>query len=264
MIESDSDKRRGVLLIGHGSRDQQGTRQFFQLADRLAESVSPLVVEPALLEFQEPTIGQAWESLVSRGVEHIHVAPLLLFAAGHARQDIPDVIDQCRQSSPDVTVDQSVPLSRHRSIVELVTGQVRDLLAQRQLSKRVALVMIGRGNRDPCAQADMRLLSAVVDHRIDTVDTFTAFYAMAEPKLADVLTMVANSGRYDSVVVHPHLLFEGRLHQAIQEQTTKVAEQFPSVQFAISPYLGPTEQVARAIADRINQTADLLACNVDN
>ncbi len=264
MIESDSDKRRGVLLIGHGSRDHQGTRQFFQLADRVAESISPLVVEPALLEFQEPTIGQAWDLLVASGVEHIHVAPLLLFAAGHARRDIPDAINQCRQSSPDVTVDQSIPLSRHRSIVELVTEQVRDSLAQQQLSKRVALVMVGRGNRDPCAQADMRLLSAVVDHRIDIVDTFTAFYAMAEPKLADVLRMVATSGRYDAVVVHPHLLFEGRLHQAIQDQTAHVAEQFPVVKFALSPYLGPTEQVAHAIVDRINQTAGLLACNVDN
>lgn len=255
MTGSDSDSFRGILLIGHGSRDQQGTRQFFQLADRLAKSVSPLLVQPALLEFQNPTIGQAWETLVSRGVKHIHVAPLLLFAAGHARRDIPDVINQCRQSNPDVTVDQSLPLSRHRSIVDLIVRQVGSLIAQLQPDKRVALVMVGRGNRDPCAQADMRVLSEVVNHRIDGIDTFTAFYAMAEPKLGDVLHKVATSRCYDSVIVHPHLLFEGRLHQAIQEQTAQVAQRFPSTTFALSPYLGPTKPVAQAIADRVARTA---------
>ncbi len=116
----DSSKSRGVVLVGHGTRDAVGTEQFFQLSNRLAELLAPIPVEPALLEFQEPTIPQAWRSLVSRGVRHIHVAPLLLFAAGHAKDDIPDAINQCALQTPDISWDQTGPLSRHQAIVDLV------------------------------------------------------------------------------------------------------------------------------------------------
>ncbi len=112
--------------------------------------------------------------------------------------------------------------------------------------------MVGRGNRDPCAQADMRVLSAIVDHRLKIATTFTAFYAMAEPKFSDLLSQVAQSGRFDDVIVHPHLLFEGRLHQTIVQQTEQVASVSPSIQFRISAYLGPDLGVAQAMADRIN------------
>jgi sirohydrochlorin cobaltochelatase len=263
VIADDSEPSRGILLIGHGSRDQQGTKQFFQLADRLAESVSPMVVEPALLEFQEPTIPQAWHSLVAHGVQHIHVAPLLLFAAGHAKQDIPDVIEECRQQTPNVTWNQSHPLSRHPSVVESVVQQVRRTLANGHPSGRTALIMVGRGNRDPCAQADMRVLSELVDHRVESVSTYTAFYAMAEPKLTDVLDSVAASDAYGSIIVHPHLLFEGRLHQAITEQTQQVASKFSPIRFEMSPYLGPSEHVAQAIADRVSAAATLVSGDVD-
>lgn len=263
MIAHDSASSRGILLIGHGSRDQQGTKQFFQLADRLAESVSPMVVEPALLEFQEPTIQQAWHSLVAHGVQHIHVAPLLLFAAGHAKQDIPDVIEKCRQQTPKVTWNQSHPLSRHSSVVDLVVQQVRTAIENRQSLDRTALIMVGRGNRDPCAQADMRVLSELVDHRVESVSTYTAFYAMAEPKLTDVLESVGASDAYDSIIVHPHLLFEGRLHQAITEQVNLAANKFQTIPITMSRYLGPTRQVAQAIADRVMVAESLLTRDVD-
>ena len=116
--------RSGVLLVGHGTRDEVGTAQFFELAARLSELLHPIPVEPALLEFQRPTIPQAWEPLVSGGAEHIHIAPLLLFAAGHAKQDIPGIIADCQSKTPNVSFDQSRPISRHRSIIELVVRRL--------------------------------------------------------------------------------------------------------------------------------------------
>lgn len=260
-----TDRSRGVLLIGHGTRDARGTEQFFQLSTRLAESVQPIPCQAALLEFQQPTIPEAWDSLVAEGVNHIHVAPLLLFAAGHARQDIPEAIAACSQRTPGVTFDQSLPLSRHRAIVELVVDRIARVfsgIADRQrlvkptdTARNVALVMVGRGNRDPCAQADMRVLSELVNHRIDVATTRTAFYAMAEPKLPDVLTELAASGQYDCIVIHPHLLFAGRLHQAIIDQTERIAAEHPQIDFRMSDYLGPVDAIASAIADRIDQAA---------
>ena len=104
-LQSQSGRNhRGVMLVGHGTRDEVGTRQFFELGERLAERLNPQPVVSCLLEFQQPTIPQAWSQLVEQGVEHIDVAPLLLFAAGHAKQDIPQIIAECRRKNPGVSV----------------------------------------------------------------------------------------------------------------------------------------------------------------
>ena len=208
-------------------------------------------MEAALLEFQKPTIPEAWASLVSAGVQHIHVAPLLLFAAGHAKQDIPEVLAECQKNTPHVSFDQSRPISREPSLIDIVVQRISSTLADNPLTQTTALVMVGRGNRDPCAQADMRILSELVNHRLEVSSTVTAFYAMAEPKLPAVLDQVAQTGRFDQIVVHPHLLFEGRLHQAITAQTEEAKTRHPKVQFTMSAYLGPDRLVAKAIAGRI-------------
>src|SRR5687767_6427988 len=40
----------GLLLIGHGTRSEAGTRQFLQLADHFARRIAPTPLEPAFLE----------------------------------------------------------------------------------------------------------------------------------------------------------------------------------------------------------------------
>ncbi len=251
----DSVTSAVVILVGHGSRDEQATRQFFQLSSRLAQRLAPIVVRPCSLEFQQPTITEAWEQLVDEGASRICVAPLLLFAAGHAKQDIPRIIAGCQARSGQVSVKFSRPLSRHRSMIELVGRRVAATAMQAAIDPaRTALVMVGRGNRDPCAQADMRLLSEVVSRRCGLAHVFTAFYAMAQPSLSDLLRQVGQSGKFDCVIVHPHLLFTGRLFQAIADQVDRVAKEFAGVDFRLSPYLGPDPLVAEAIADRIRNS----------
>ena len=260
------DSALGVLLIGHGTRDATGTAQFLELGQRLRRRLAPLPVEFCLLEFQRPSIEDAWRQLASQTVLRVRVTPLLLFAAGHAKQDIPDVIARCQNSIKPIEFSQSKPISRHAAIVDLALDRLGESL-QRLISesnvgnpeagggagdrRRIAVVMVGRGNRDPCAQADMRVLAELIAHRAGVGAVHTAFYAMAEPKLPDVLDHVATSGDYDAVVVQPHLLFEGRLYQAIARQAVAAQRQYPHVQFVLAGYLGPDERVIDAIVDRI-------------
>jgi len=241
----------GILLIGHGTRNAVGTQQFFELEKHLSARVAPAPVAAGLLEFQSPTIPEAWNQLLHEGVTHIHVAPLLLFAAGHARQDIPDILAECQAASPSVTFDQSRPLSRHAAIIGLAMQRLSTALASCQHPPdRTAVVMVGRGSHDPCAKADMRIPSEIISRRSSVADVVTTFYAMTEPRLPDTLEAVATSGHFDTVLVQPHLLFEGKLNQAILDQTQEVADRYPSLQWLTSGYLGPDPLLADAIAKR--------------
>lgn len=243
--------KAGILLVGHGTRNADGTRQFFELAKHLSDLVTPAPVAAGLLEFQSPSISEAWDQLLSKGVTHIHVAPLLLFAAGHAKQDIPDILTECHARNPHVTFDQSRPLSRHTAIINLVVQRLDAALASNHFSpERTVVIMVGRGSYDPCAKADMLVLSEIISRLSFVAEVITTFYAMTEPRLPDTLEAVAVSGRFDTVVVQPHLLFEGKLNQAILNQTKEAAGRHPSLQWLTSGYLGPDPLLADAIASR--------------
>ncbi|MCA9140441.1 MAG: sirohydrochlorin chelatase [Planctomycetales bacterium] len=240
----------GLLLVGHGTRDAEGTHEFFDLVAVLAERLSPRPVEGCLLEFQRPTIPEAWQRLVERGATHITVAPLLLFAAGHARTDIPDAVSRCAAKTPSVTYTQSTPLSRAPSIIDLSVQRIEQAMrrgdAQRDGS--VALVMVGRGSHDPCATADMRVLGEIVARRGGFCNRAVGFYAMAEPKLPRVLDQVAANPGIRTVIVQPHLLFQGRLYDAICRQVQEAADRHSGIRFVVGDYLGPTVEVADALA----------------
>ncbi len=248
----------GILLIGHGTRDSNGTSQFFQLTDVLAKLLSPTPVQAALLEFQEPNIHQGWKRLTEKGVKHIHAAPLLLFAAGHAKQDIPSELMECKRLEPGITFDQCRPISRHPAVLELAQNRLNSTLSQINAGMdRTAVVMVGRGSYDPCAQTDMQVLTGLIKHRLQVKQTVTAFYAMANPRLPEMLRQLAEAKQFDAIVIQPHLLFEGRLYQAICKQVATAAKEHPGIQWKVSGYLGPDTLVAQAIAGRIRQASTL-------
>jgi sirohydrochlorin cobaltochelatase len=244
----------GVLLIGHGTRDAQGTQQFFALGERLKECLQPIPVEPCLLELQPPTIAQGWQALIDRGVRRVLVSPLLLFSAGHAKSDIPQALNECAKHDRDVSWLEARPLSRSPELLSLVLHRLDASLKKvHSPLDQTAIVMVGRGSFDPCAQADMKLLTYWVAGQRRVANVVTSFYAMAEPKLPSVLKQVAALPTVRSIIVQPHLLFEGALYQSIIQQTREVADTFPGKQFVISDYLGPEQEVAEAIVRRLAQ-----------
>ncbi len=241
------------MLVGHGTRDQEGTEQFFALAELLAEQVAPQPVEPCLLELQPPTIGEAWSRLVARGARRVAVCPLLLFTAGHARRDIPEAVAAAAARTPGVEYAFARPLSRHGEVIAVVVERLTESLRTPFLlpAARTAIVMVGRGSYDPCARSDMQVLSAVVARRVPAARVETAFYAMAEPRLPAVLEEVAADRAIDAVIVQPHLLFAGRLYQAIERQVQEAAAKHPRIEFRTSGYLGPDRRIAAALRGRM-------------
>lgn len=244
----------GVLLIGHGTRDSVGTQQFFQLGNLLAERLAPVPVEACLLELQSPTIAQGWKSLVDRGAVRIHAVPLLLFAAGHAKADIPDELARCQRETPHVRWDQSRPLSRASELVELSLRRIDEVVNRESVHpETAALVMVGRGSHDPCAQADMRVLTECVGQKRPFKIRKTAFYAMATPKLPETLDQIAMSGEVVDIVVGPHILFEGSIHQSILTIVEDARSRHPGIRFWCAGYLGPEPELSGALVRRIEQ-----------
>ncbi len=244
----------GVLLVGHGTRDAIGTEQFFQLGKLLADRLAPVPVQSCLLELQPPTIAEGWQRLVDQGVTRIHAVPLLLFAAGHAKSDIPVELAKCQSTTPNVRWDQSQPLSRAAELVALSLRRIDESIQQSKLDPcSSALVMVGRGSHDPCAQADMRVLTECVAGQWSFKIRKTAFYAMATPKLPETLDRIAELDDVSDILVQPHILFEGSIHQSILGIVGEARQRHRKVRFWCSGYLGPEPELVGALVRRIEQ-----------
>ena len=84
----------GYLLVGHGTRREAGQAQFRDVFEQFQQFLAPADASLAFLELAEPDIPAGVEALAQRGVKEIVVVPVLLFAAGHAEEDIPSAVGE--------------------------------------------------------------------------------------------------------------------------------------------------------------------------
>ena len=96
-----SSLKPALCLIGHGSRDAEGTHAFASWSKCFSEMLAR-IVEGGFLEFAEPIIATAFDRCVDRGAKSIVVLPGMLTAAGHTKIDIPREIEEARRRHPQI------------------------------------------------------------------------------------------------------------------------------------------------------------------
>src|SRR5665213_2841063 len=76
----------GVLICGHGSRDEEAVREF----------------ATGYLEFARPNIREGLAALVARGARRIYAVPGMLFAASHVKNDLPWEMNSFLADNPGI------------------------------------------------------------------------------------------------------------------------------------------------------------------
>ncbi len=240
----------GLLLVGHGSNEAVGVNEFLQLANRMRAVVNPLPLEPAFLEFAEPTIGQAFARLARRGARHIAVVPALLFAAAHAKRDIPAALAEAAADFAGVELALSDHLGCHESIVRQSQQRYDEALegVSALPAEEMALVIVGRGSRDRGAIDEMRRFVALRGQSARASRVEAAFVAMAEPNVPEVLRRLTST-QPRRIVVQPHLLFGGVLVDRIEAIVAQFSREHADIDWRTAAPLGPSELVCQALVD---------------
>jgi sirohydrochlorin ferrochelatase len=92
-----------LLIVAHGSRREQSNSEVRLLAKKVATEM-PFAIDEVLvafLEFASPSIGEAINSCITRGVKEIIVLPYFLSAGNHVVKDIPREINKAMEKWPD-------------------------------------------------------------------------------------------------------------------------------------------------------------------
>jgi sirohydrochlorin ferrochelatase len=245
----------GLLLVGHGSREPAGRDEFLDAARLVAERAGASPLEGCFLEFAEPTIAQGFAALALGGPRRIVVVPVLLFAAGHAKRDIPAAVAAAAADYSDIAVHASAHLGCHDAILELSRLRYDEALTLRShvAVDDTLLVMVGRGSHDDDATAEMRRIVELRCQATPVRRALTCFVAMAEPSLTSALDEAAASGA-KRIVVQPHLLFGGVLLDRIAHEVADYAARSTHLEWVTTGHLGASMLLAEAVLGRAAQT----------
>ena len=111
----------GIVLFGHGARDPRWREPFERLAAKLRESYgSAGPVSLAFLELMEPDLPSAVASQVSLGCSCVTVVPVFFGQGGHVREDLPAVLERCRDAYPGVSIHCSGAVGEDEVVLDAV------------------------------------------------------------------------------------------------------------------------------------------------
>ena len=241
----------GVLMCGHGSRDPRGVREFAGLADAVARRFPHWTFGHGFLEFAEPTIADGLDRLSRAGMKTVVAAPSLLFAARHAKTDIPSALKTNANTGTDIRYAD--PLGFDAKLLRAAADRIEEGEAsgKRAIARQDTLLLVaGRGTSDADANSDLAKLTRLLSEGMQFGWSETCFSGVTEPQPATALDHAAKLG-YGRVVVMPYFLFTGILVDRVYAATDESAVRYPDIEFIKAPYLNAHPLIVETFSERI-------------
>ncbi|MCT0199046.1 sirohydrochlorin chelatase [Synechococcus sp. CS-1325] len=250
---SDTDPRLGVMICGHGSRNRQAVSEFAQLAEGLRLRLPELPVEYGYLEFARPILRDGLERLRQQGVNQVLAVPGMLFAAGHAKNDIPSVLNTYAAET-GLRIDYGRELGIDLKMIQAAAARIREALARTAAKEAnlhdAVLVVVGRGSSDPDANSNVSKVTRMLVEGMGFGWGETLYSGVTFPLVEPGLRHVVRLG-FRRVVVFPYFLFSGVLVSRIRQHTERVAADHPALEFIEASYLGDHPLVIDTFRERV-------------
>ena len=262
-------KKIGVMVCGHGSRSQAAVEQFSALAKQLPRHLPDWPVEYGYLEFSNPVIRDGLDRLRQQGCDHILAVPGMLFAAMHAKNDIPSVLNAYGKEH-GLKIEYGRDLGVDEKMVRAAASRIDDAIATADKETGpvdradTCLVVIGRGSSDPDANSNISKISRLLIEQTGLGWSEVGYSGVTFPLVKPCLEHVTKLG-YKRIVVFPYFLFTGVLIDRIYGFTDMVAENHPDIEFVKAGYLNDHALVLATFAERVTEILDgnnAMDCNM--
>ena len=148
----------GVMVCGHGSRDEDAVKEFKSVAEGIKERLPQYETEWGFLEFANPVIRSGLDILRAKGIRNVLAIPGMLFAAGHAKNDIPSVLNAYQVENPNMNISYGRELGIDLKMIRAAGDRIDESIKKTNsiVSREETLLMvIGRGASDPDANSNV-------------------------------------------------------------------------------------------------------------
>ncbi|MDJ0684512.1 MAG: sirohydrochlorin chelatase [Alphaproteobacteria bacterium] len=241
------------MICGHGSRDVGAVAEFQSIAEGMRQRFPNHPVEYGFLEFATPIIRDGLDRLREQGVTRALAVPGMLFAAGHAKNDIPSVLNAYQAQNPGMAISYGRELAVDLKMLRAAGDRVQEALKSAGDDipmHETLLVVVGRGASDPDANSNVAKITRMLWEGMGFGWAETAYSGVTFPLVEPALTHCARLG-YKRIVVFPYFLFTGILIKRIYDYTDKVAAAHPEIEFIKAPYLNDHPMVLDTFAERL-------------
>lgn len=136
-------KKKGFLVIAHGSRKDEANHQVFTLVRRLRDYFQSDMFETAFMELASPSIKEGIMTLIKKGMDELIVSPFFLFTGAHYSEDVPGLIrDAIEEADKMIDFKMLKPVGKHPDIFNLVQEILYEEVADQLEYKHVPPSMI--------------------------------------------------------------------------------------------------------------------------
>ncbi len=247
-------EKLGVMLCGHGSRNRKAVVEFANLSQHLKNRLPHYPVEFGYLEFAKPIIRDGLDKLRAEGATRILAVPGMLFAAGHAKNDIPSVLNAYAEQN-HVRIDYGKELGIDPKMMRAAADRIQQAIdaAPANVEKHeTVLLVVGRGASDPDANSNVAKVMRILWEGFGFGWGEVAYSGVTFPLVEPALEHITKLG-FKRIIVFPYFLFTGVLVQRIYMATDAVATRHPNIEFLKAPYLNDHPAVVETFVERIEQ-----------
>jgi sirohydrochlorin cobaltochelatase len=241
-----------LLVVGHGSRDPRGAKEFQELVSLLRRNNRSLPIEGGFIELSRPPISECVERLVEDGARDISAVPLMLLAAGHAKDDIPATLVREKINHPEVDFHYGRPLGIRPELLELMDEKISTVVPKDE-REETAVLVVGRGSSDPDANSDLAKIARLFYEGRPYPMVEIAFVSLAPPSVPEALERCRRLGAR-RVVVFSYFLFTGVLEERIRKRSEEFAAENSGVEVRCAGYFGPDARVADLVLERYRES----------
>ena len=243
-----------LLVVGHGSRDPRGAREFHDLVGLVRRRNPSLTVEGGFIELSRPPISECVDRLAESGIRNVAAVPLILLAAGHAKDDIPATLVREKMEHPTMTFSYGRALGVRAELLELMDVRVSAVVPERE-KEETAVLIVGRGSSDPDANSDLSKIARLFYEGRSYPIVESAYVSMTPPDVEDGLHRCLRLGAR-RIVVFSYFLFTGVLEERIRQQSETFARANPHVEVRYAGYFGPHQRVADLLVERYTEAVE--------
>jgi sirohydrochlorin cobaltochelatase len=250
----------GVLVCGHGSRNRLAVAEFASLAHQLQHHLAPVPVDHGYLEFARPILRDGLDALRQRGVRHVLAVPAMLFAAGHAKNDIPSVLNTYAAET-GLRIDYGRELAVDLKMIQAAAARIRAAIDSADAEARAAgrspvalhdtlLAVVGRGSSDPDANSNVAKVTRMLVEGFGFGWGETLYSGVTFPLVEPGLRQAVKLG-FQRILVFPYFLFSGVLVSRIRLHSERVAADHPGLELVQAGYLGDHPLVLDTFRERV-------------
>lgn len=119
-MSNNSEKKHGVVILGHGSRLKDGLAVVIDTAGHFQERFPEYEVTHAFMELSTPTLEDAVGVLVDRQLEKISILPLFLSFGHHISKDLPKAMEKLENLYPGIVFERKAPIGAHPMLCDIL------------------------------------------------------------------------------------------------------------------------------------------------